>query len=443
MKTQSKLKDYGSVGSNGKEYRYIFCYYKINNNLLKIPTGCKYIKGKMTSHLYYSTGVKDYAALNERIRVVKQRVDEYIVYKLQQPTIVVNQKECMEYIRHNYNTIETSYLYGSYSNAGSEINNLINPPAKPLQPFTLNYFYNQFYDFKANELKGRVGLKDYNTLKNTLIDYQLSNNITLNLKDIDNVDFMVSFRNFMVDVRVEGEFLTVGGLNDNTLAKRFTNLKVFMKWLETNELYIFRRSTLEYKSSPYLNEVISLTTNDIKQLIELELTNEAEQHIIDMFILNCFLGLRFSDYMKLQPNHFQTSKDGIRLIFTNHKTGYTVNVPLTQRAISILNKYDYKLPKFSNQYFNKNLKSILKEKKLFTDEILIQRRVNRQIIETVKKRNEVLTSHTCRRTFVTRLIDAGTNLNAVMLGSGHRKLSTLQRYSAKSNTTEQYQKIDI
>jgi integrase len=450
MKTQSELKAFKST-SKGIEYEYIYIYYKLKGQLLRVNTGNKVIDKGMKTDLQYNATVKGYAILNSRTTELKKRVDSYLAIKLDSPTPTISQKECNEYIKDSNYVRSTHFFTDNYNK--SEKTQFIRLPEKntteQLTP-ELSFLdhYQHFYEFKQKELGNRVGFKDYKSLMNALIDYQKFSGFILTLQSVNSVDFLVDFRNFLIADRSEkkkfSDYKCKGNMNDNTINKRITALKTFYRYIESKEIYNFRNDVFQFKAAKYDNDVISLTKEDIKSLIGIKTNNNTYERIIDAFVMNCFLGLRYSDYSRLKPENFVKDSDNdYSLQMENKKTGTNVIVPINLTALALLKKYNYIVPVFSNQYTNITLKLILKEFNLFEDIITIKRKVNRQTINTNVKRNEVISFHTCRRTFITLSIEGNIPLNAIMKASGHTKLATMQKYITRANNKQQFKALDL
>ena len=79
--------------------------------------------------------------------------------------------------------------------------------------------------------------------------------------------------------------------------------------------------------------------------------------MIDLFVLNCYMGMRWSDLNTIEKGVFQKDTDGnISYTKVNEKTDETIVIPVLPTAKRILEKYQYKLPKYTQQYFNRELK---------------------------------------------------------------------------------------
>ena len=421
--SESVLKKYKSG-----DYEYIYIYYRLRDDMLRINTGNKYIEGKMNKDLTFSKKMEDYQILNRGTENLKKQVDTYIQRVKPYFMGKVNQKECLRFIEEG-----ERYIYHQ---------NDLKISAKNKKR-SLIAFYDEFYELKKLELNNRASVKDYLSLKNAIIDYQNEKKILLKLDDINSKEFFLKFRVYLSIAHAENA-KTRGLLNDNTIQKRFVCLKTFIKWLENNDHYKFKPSIFDFKLDQYDNDIIALSKADIQQLVDLKIENKYWVKINDLFVFNCFCGLRYSDMIKLNAtNIIKENENDYTIIQENKKTNITVNIPVQQTSLDILKKYDFKLPTFCSQYFNRELKNILIEYDLFPELVVKKKRVLKEIKDYQIKRRDLISSHTCRRTFVTLAISSNVPLNTIMSASGHVKLQTLKKYTKLNQDREAFKKIDL
>ena len=127
----------------------------------------------------------------------------------------------------------------------------------------------------------------------------------------------------------------------------------------------------------------------------------------------------------------------------NRKTGIVAELPIIPDALTILEKYDFKLPKYTNQYFNRELQLILKDNELFGEVVIKKRRLLTENKDYQILKRELITSHTARRTFITLCVDANMNIPSIMLASGHKSIKTIQKYIEKKHDIEKFNSIGL
>ena len=145
------------------------------------------------------------------------------------------------------------------------------------------------------------------------------------------------------------------------------------------------------------------------------------RRIRDVFVLNCYTGLRHSDWSKVLRENIQDGK----LFVKTQKTNEPVIIPVKPLVREILDKYDtIYIP--SNQKTNDSLRWIgqkAHEKKLGTGNF--------------KKWLEIRT-HTARRSFATNAYLAGIPMRDIMQITGHRTTGSFLTYirATKIETAE-------
>lgn len=419
MKTQSELKVY-PTGT----YKYIYCYYKLNGKTLKIPTYYKYEDGKMTKETLYKSTMPDYIDKNAKILKIKSEVDRYIANKLRTrltyKVVEISQKECLAYINRE---------------------RIQDPTTKELKQLVIDkegviHHYENFYKLKA-DIHNPSKIKYYISLKNALIDYQnyIKKDLTFNM--LNTVEFCADFRKFLSIKHPEG-YLTEGLLNDNTICKRFKSLKTFFRYLGDSQIYNFKDSVKHFATLQFDINRFSLTELEIKSLYEHEFNLTSERKIIDLFCLNCYLGLRFSDLYTLKKNDFTFDGENYTIIKETKKTKDIVEIPITPFALVILQKYNFDLPKFSNQYFNRTLKDIFEKHDLFHESIVKKNRVLGEIHDLEILKRQYISSHTARRSFITNCLHRNIPLNLIMAATAHKDIASVNKYIVKKQDTERF-----
>jgi integrase len=155
------------------------------------------------------------------------------------------------------------------------------------------------------------------------------------------------------------------------------------------------------------------------------------------------MGLRISDLSKSSKANFVKDEDGDYMYeSTTKKTSNKVTIPLIELPLTILKKYDFNLPRYTGQYFNRELKKILKHYKLFEYEVIKRREVQHVEIEEKKLKREIISSHICRKTFITLCVESLLPVNVIMKASGHKQLATILSYIQKSADKNQFKKLD-
>ena len=158
----------------------------------------------------------------------------------------------------------------------------------------------------------------------------------------------------------------------------------------------------------------------------MKVDNERLARVRDLFVFQCFTGVRYSDIENLSWNDIKNSTWSLR----TQKTKDIIQIPLSSYALSILARYkewDVPLPVISNQKMNKYLKELCKIAKINDKIKVVQYRGNERIEKTFKK-YEVIGSHTARRTFISLSLRKGMKPDVIMAITGHKTYRMMQKY---------------
>jgi len=160
---------------------------------------------------------------------------------------------------------------------------------------------------------------------------------------------------------------------------------------------------IKVKVSQRKTDSISLSLDDLQLILISKMPNTSLDRVKDLFIFQCFTGLRYSDLQGFKHSYIQII-DGVKcLVFYAKKTGNKSVIPLFKEAQTILDKYSGDLPmRISGQKFNDYLKEVCKISGL-THNILVTklRADSKEVIQVPKY--EAITSHTGRRSFVSNM----------------------------------------
>ena len=424
MKRQSELK----VVKSGS-YEYIYVYFKYKSGIIRINTGNQYIKSYMNKDLFYNSNMPEYQKLNNRTLRIIEKVDTYIFSMFQGTQPYISQKQCLNFIDSLHFDVDSKKMVA------------IERTKAPILTKNFFQYYDDFVDLKKVELKDSPSMKDYHSLKNALTDYQTEKKKKLTFDVINDLDFFNRFRNYLAASHKGGK--SKGELNNNTCHKRFSSLKTFLKYVQEKEIFMFKPALFHYRIQKFNTDYVVLNRTEIQQLQNLKIENNNWQKIIDVFVCNCFMSLRFSDLQTFDKGRFiQDTDNDYYYQKRNEKTNKAIEIPILPSALTILKKYDFKLPVYTNQYFNSELKTILKHYNLFDEKIQKQILINGNIIVKYYLKRELISSHTARRSYITMAVNNNVSINAIQSSTGHTTLSSLAKYVKANRNKQQLKAID-
>ena len=156
-----------------------------------------------------------------------------------------------------------------------------------------------------------------------------------------------------------------------------------------------------------------LTETELKRLREAELP-EKEARVRDLFIFAAYTGLAFCDVMEFNfKTMAEQSGDMFFIDGSRLKTGTNFFTPILPPAMEVLQRYDFKLPKISNQKANDYL----------------------HIIESRLGIKKSMTFHVARHSFATLSLSHDVPIEKVARMLGHTDIKTTQIYAKILKTT--------
>jgi len=268
--------------------------------------------------------------------------------------------------------------------------------------------------------------KEYSVTFNHLKAFQESRNDRIDFESID-----MDFYNSWV------AWFNKRNKTKNTIGKQIKNLKMFMgvafeRGLTNNQIFRNKR----FKVFEETADTVFLEDNELEKLLNLDLSRMEElDKARDMFLLDCYMGLRIVDFKSLKKENL-IEIDGVKCVKTRtQKTGEIVIVPLKKNAITLLEKYNFELPKqFSEQRMNKLVKQICK-KAGFDEKIPVTKTIGGKVVTQTFEKYKLIGNHTARRSFATNFYNATLDPYAVMKITGHKTERSFLKYIR--NTKEQ------
>ena len=165
---------------------------------------------------------------------------------------------------------------------------------------------------------------------------------------------------------------------------------------------------------------------EIKKLEKIKLASKKLNQIRDMFLIQIYTCLRYSDLNNLKPENILMN-EGIIKIY-QLKTADPTKIPISEKLKKILKNYaGFKLPKYSNQKYNDYIKELCKLAGIDTKVEITKYYGKKRINETYEKW-QLISSHTARRTNITISLKKGVLPEMVMQISGHKNRTAFQKY---------------
>jgi site-specific recombinase XerD len=152
-----------------------------------------------------------------------------------------------------------------------------------------------------------------------------------------------------------------------------------------------------------------------------------QQNVQDSSMIRAYTGLRFGD-MELINRHTIKELGGKTYFdFTMLKNRKVSLILVPDPALDIIKRYNYKLPKISQQKHNLHIKAICKKAGIDTPTEKVRFSGNKRIV-THHEKHELITTHSFRRAFARKLFDDGIRIETISELLGHTKVQTTRVY---------------
>lgn len=285
------------------------------------------------------------------------------------------------------------------------------------QKTILDYFDDYINTIKTDTVASTVS--KYIQAKDNFQEFQRLKRRVYNPEMID-LDFRNDYVNYLI---------TIKKYAPTTVYRKMKFLRTVLYFIESQGIKVnsfLHNSRFLTKDIEVDN--IALSEMQLNEIENLDLsTNKRLEQVRDLFLVACYTGQRFSDLNKIsQSNIIDNNYISIR----QQKTNEPLTLPLLNSVRTILEKYDYKLPKISNVKYNEYIKEVAGKCESLKQAYSTENNTPRYLM---------VSSHTARRTFVTLNYNKGIDLDTLKLGTGHKQTKTLQRYIKLNDT----QKADL
>lgn len=165
-----------------------------------------------------------------------------------------------------------------------------------------------------------------------------------------------------------------------------------------------------------------LTEEELIRIEKADMPSGSLVRVRDLFIFMCYSGLAYSDAMDFKKGKIEEEDDLQYIRGRRVKTGEEYIVLMLPKVKAILEKYDYKLPHYTNQQLNKRIKDVMK----------------------VSGIDKPVASHWARHSCAMHLLNKGIRLETVAKVLGHSSTKITQAVYAsilKKTVGEEMKKL--
>ena len=357
----------------------------------------------------------------------KQRVRNGCTNKLKQSASEINASLLGYYteVQEIFKKFEVEEIMPTPEQIKEAFNALHKPIEEEVKPgnSTPNAFYKVFDEFvrdcgRQNDWTDSTYEK-FAAVKNHLMNFR--DGLTFDFFDEKGLNDYVTYLRDVKEMR------------NSSIGKQLSFLKWFLRWafkkgLHQNNAY----DSYKPKLKSTQKKIIFLTWEELNKLREFEIpaAKQALDRVRDVFLFQCFTGLRYSDVFNLRRSDIK----GDHIEVTTVKTSDSLIIELNNHSKAILDKYkdvafedDKVLPVITNQKMNDYLKELAELAGI--DEPVRQTyyRGNERIDEVTPK-YALLGTHAGRRTFICNALALGIPPQVVMKWTGHSDYKAMKPY---------------
>ena len=356
----------------------------------------------------------------------KQRVRNGCTNKLKQSASEINASLLGNYteIQDIFKKFEVEEIMPTLEQI-KEAFNALHKPIEEIKPrkSTPNAFYKVFDDFvrdcgRQNDWTDSTYEK-FAAVKNHLMNFR--DGLTFDFFDEKGLNDYVTYLRDVKEMR------------NSTIGKQLSFLKWFLRWaykkgVHQNNAY----DSYKPKLKSTQKKIIFLTWNELNRLREFKIPSnkQALERVRDVFLFQCFTGLRYSDVFNLRRSDIK----GDHIEVTTVKTSDSLIIELNNHSKAILDKYknvafedDKVLPVITNQKMNDYLKE-LAELAGIDDPVRQTYYRGNERIDEVTPKYALLGTHAGRRTFICNALALGIPPQVVMKWTGHSDYKAMKPY---------------
>ncbi len=288
-------------------------------------------------------------------------------------------------------------------------------------PKSLNGFWGYWVAFiKSGKNKYSEGyLRKFRQVRSHLESF----NSNLDFENIDETFEDDYFYHFLIEKNK---------LSNNTVSKHLKCLRVVLQYAEKMGCKKVNAAFKNYKDLSVATKRMFLTWEEVEQIKEFEPLFDLDKQVKEIFMFSCYTGLRWQDINKLKPANFILRDENIYLDFHSLKSKKYISHILTKPAIQLAERYNFNLPKVSNQKCNEALKRIARGAGLKDRVEITKYYGSERSIEQVEKW-KILSMHVGRHTFACEFLSRNKShglsaLKALSDILGHSSTRTTEIY---------------
>ena len=443
--------------SNAKTSQIIYVGLKYGHEQLRVSTGIKVLPShwnlknqeikvkalpeiSLPNNLLEKLGNSDIVSFtNDYLNELKKFVNKntHLEKEVMKNEIenYLNGKDDIEQFAFDLNNFVSSQIIESRKNkrliSKEELINALNEYLNPAKEGVSLFEYIE--TFISNSESGKRLVDGIRVSKSTVTTYKTSFEVLKAFAETYNrpVNFETIDMEFYNDF--QGYLSGVKKYAPSTMGKHIKTLKTFLSDATDNG----KNTNTAFQSKNFVtitseSDNIALSEKELNEFINLDLFgNERLDKVRDLFLIGANTGSRISDIKNIKPQDIKKVENGynletIQIKGRGRKKGSSrVIIPLNDTVMRIFNKYNYQLPKISDQNFNEYIKEVGKLCPMMQETYTFLDAHKREV---TSPKYELISSHTGRRSFATNQFRKGVPSKTIMAITGHQKEDNFLKY---------------
>ncbi|WP_306541009.1 hypothetical protein [Dysgonomonas sp.] len=352
--------------------------------------------------------------VNSRLNVIKERYSDFIKHICENPQKALN---CNELLRR--------YIY-----VDNMTKKTINLDIIPFLRKSIGTDVELREGTQRNYLKGVTAL-----------------NAFLKFREANGEKAISSFKEFSTEFFWKmADYLPIYYKKDNGESYSRTTINDFLKLanivvtkygIKGGYLTVAEAKSIGYKqltNNTSKDNEIYLRNDEILKLYRYQPSNELDEIVRDVFLLECLTGQRIQDTLRLDENiqEIMGVKQIIIVPKKVEKTKLKIHLLFDIAEKILIDKYNYQVPPCTKDQINHRIKRIAREAGINGTETISKHYGNNaQVTTTMLERYDCISSHTGRRTFVSLLVLRGWTYEKIKKYTG-QSLKIVELYDKTS-----------
>lgn len=230
-------------------------------------------------------------------------------------------------------------------------------------------------------------------------------------------------------------YLTSKDLSLNSIKQYISKIKAIGNFLFAEDIGL---KPVKHSVKSEKQPQVYLSISELQQITNCETLTEGERKVLDVFLIQCFTGMRLETVKIFLKNPFAYMKEhegNSYIDIVANKTGEQCVIPLSVNVSSIITKYGGRIEVNDSVHMNKYIKRVCRKAGI-DNPVPVRITKGGELSETLVPKYQKITTNTSRRTFSTIIRKYVNNDEAVTKMTGHTSVAQLSTYIQSTKVDE-------